>query len=310
MSTVDTTPRELPSEHAQLRTASHGKAEVHLVRVEREGPVHHISDYTVSSAIRGDLDRVYTHGDNATCVPTDTQKNLTFSLARDGVGTPEEFGLKLGRFMAAEWPQIVTGGRWQVMKVEWDRIVGDQGPHDFSFVRRGTEERHAVVQADGGDLRVVAGLKELTVLKSSGSAFVGYPKGTYTTLPETTDRIMSTDVSAWWEYNTLEADWDGIFASVRHIILAEFAERFSMALQNTMWAISSRIIDTHPEINTVRMQCPNNHHFAVDLEPFGQDNPNVVFYAADRPFGDITAEVVRTGTTPSDLAWGTIPSVS
>jgi len=306
--TVDTTPRELTSENAQMNGASHGKGEGHLVRVEREGAVHHISDYTVSSAIRGDLDRIYTHGDNATCVPTDTQKNLTFSLARDGVGTPEEFALKFGRFMFSEWPEIVTGGRWEVMKVEWDRIVGDHGPHDFSFVRQGKEERYAVVQAEGENFTVVAGLKGLTVLKSSGSAFVGYPKGKYTTLAETTDRIMSTDVSAWLEYNTLEADWDGIFASVRHIILSEFAERFSMALQNTMWAISARIIDTHPEINTVRMQCPNNHHFVVDLEPFGQDNPNVVFYAADRPFGDITSEVVRKGTTPSPLAWNTIPS--
>lgn len=308
MTTVDTTPRELTSENAEMHAASHGKAEVHLVRVEREGSVHHVSDYTVSSAIRGDLDRIYTHGDNATCVATDTQKNLTFSLARDGVGTPEEFALKFGRFMYSEWPEIVDGGRWEVMKVEWDRIVGDNGPHDFSFVRKGKEERYAVVQAQDEEFKVVAGLKELTVLKSSGSSFVGYPKGTYTTLPETTDRVMSTDVSAWWEYNTLDADWDGIFDSIRHIILSEFAERFSMALQNTMWAIAARIIDTHPEINTVRLQCPNNHHFVVDLEPFGQDNPNVVFYAADRPFGDITAEVVRKGTTPSELAWNTIPS--
>src|SRR5699024_11383506 len=108
--------------------------------------------------------------------------------------------------------------------------------------------------------------------KSSGSAFVGYPTGTYTSLAETTDRIMSTDVSAWWEFNTLDADFDAIFDSIRHIILSEFAERFSMALQNTMWAISARIIDTHPEINTVRMQCPNNHHFVVDLEPRSEEH--------------------------------------
>src|SRR5699024_7440332 len=148
--------------------------------------------------------------------------------------------LRFGRFMYSEWPEIVTGGRWEVMKVEWDRIVGDNGPHDFSFVRQGKEERYAVVQADGEDFKVVAGLKGLTVLKSSGSAFVGSPKGTYTTLAETTDRIMSTDVSAWLEYNTLEADWDGIFASVRHIILCVVAELFSMGLQNAVWEIRAR----------------------------------------------------------------------
>lgn len=308
MTDVDTTPRELTSENAEMNAAAHGKAEVHLVRVEREGPVHHISDYTVSSMIRGDLDRVYTHGDNSTCIPTDTQKNITFSLARDGVGTPEEFALKFGKYMLATYPKIVQGGRWEVKKVGWDRIVGDNGPHDFSFVRSGKEERLTIVQADGDDIRVVAGVKELTVLKSSGSAFVGFPTDKHTTLQEATDRILSTDISAWWEYNTTDVDYDAVFESVRHIVLSEFAERFSMALQNTMWAISARMIDTHPEINTVRMSCPNNHHFTVDLSPFGQDNPNVVFYAADRPFGDITSEVTRKGTAPSELAWNTVPS--
>src|SRR5699024_11143364 len=119
-----------------------------------------------SSAIRGDLDRIYTHGDNATCVPTDTQKNLTFSLARDGVGTPEEFALKFGRFMYSEWPEIVTGGRWEVMKVEWDRIVGDHGPHDFSFVRKGKEERYAVVQAEGEDFTDVRSEERTSELQS------------------------------------------------------------------------------------------------------------------------------------------------
>src|SRR5699024_7947905 len=107
-------------------------------------------------------------------IPTDTQKNLTFSLARDGMGTPEGFALKFGRYMRATYPDVVAGGRWEVMAVEWDRIVTGNGPHDFSFVRKGKEERYTVVQAVGDEFTVVSGLKELTVLKSSGSAFVGY----------------------------------------------------------------------------------------------------------------------------------------
>lgn len=308
MSDVDVTPAEIPSENAEMYRASHGKGEVHVVTVEREGSVHHIRDYTVSSAIRGNLNEIYTHGDNAHCIATDTQKNITFSLARDGMGTPEEFGLKIGRHMVDNYPETVKGGRWEVMSVAWDRIETPNGPHDHSFVRAGKEERYTVVQAVGEDFTVVSGLKELTVLKSSGSAFVGYPKCKHTTLPETTDRIMSTDVSAWWEYNTTDVDFDAVAERVREITLEVFAEQFSKALQQTMWAISARIIDEIPEINTVRMQCPNNHHFVEDLSKYGQDNPNVVFYAADRPYGDITSEVVRKGTTPNPAAWNTVPS--
>lgn len=308
MTEVDVTPAEIVSDNAEMHRASHGKGEVHVVTVEREGAVHHIRDYTVSSAIRGDLDRIYTHGDNANCIATDTQKNITFSLARDGMGTPEEFALKLGRHMRENYSDVVTGGRWEVKAVEWSRIVTENGPHDFSFVRKGKEERYTVVQGVDDDFHIVSGLKELTVLKSSGSAFVGYPKCTHTTLPETTDRVMSTDVSAWWEYNTTDVDFDTVFAKVRQITLEVFAEQFSKALQQTMWAISARIIDEIPEINTVRMQCPNNHHFVEDLSKYGQDNPNVVFFAADRPYGDITSEVVRKGTTPNPAAWNTVPS--
>ena len=38
---------------------------------------------------------------------------------------------------------------------------------------------------------------------------------------------------------------------------------------------------------------PNKHHFAVDLSPFGLDNQNEVFYAADRPYGLIEGTVTR-----------------
>ena len=64
----------------------------------------------------------------------------------------------------------------------------------------------------------------------------------------------------------------------------------------------------HPEITEIRFSCPNNHHFVVDLTPFGQDNPNVVFYAADRPYGKIEASVVRKGVPSEPRAWSTVPS--
>jgi urate oxidase len=51
---------------------------------------------------------------------------------------------------------------------------------------------------------------------------------------------------------------------------------------------------------------PNKHHFLVDLSPFGLDNPNEVFFAADRPYGLIEATVQREDATPADIAWSGI----
>lgn len=308
MSLNATAPAEIRSEHAELGANQYGKSENRLVHIDRQGPVHHITDFNVSSQLRGKFDEIHTHGDNTNCVPTDTQKNIVFSLARDGVGTPEQFGLKLASHFLTTYPELVEGGRWEIHKYGWDRIVGDNGPHDFSFVRTGSGERTAIVQAYGEDTYVLAGIKDLTVLKSSGSEFVGYNKCQHTTLPEATDRIMATDVTAWWEYNTTDVDFDAVYEAVQQSVFTEFAERHSTALQQTMWAIGVRVIEQHPEINSIRLSCPNNHHFTVDLSPFGQDNPNVVFYAADRPYGNIEATIQRKGTTPNERAWNTVPA--
>jgi urate oxidase len=39
---------------------------------------------------------------------------------------------------------------------------------------------------------------------------------------------------------------------------------------------------------------PNKHCNLVDLSPFGQDNPNMIFVPTDEPHGSIEA-VVRRG---------------
>jgi urate oxidase len=53
----------------------------------------------------------------------------------------------------------------------------------------------------------------------------------------------------------------------------------------------------------VRMSAPNKHHFVVDLEPFGLDNPGEVFIAADRPYGLIQVTVQRDDAPPAGDAW-------
>lgn len=305
-----TEPYEIVSDVAELGFNQYGKAENHLVHVARDGDVHTITDFTVSSQLRGDFDRVHTHGDNAHCVATDSQKNTVFSLARDGVSTPEEFALRLSDHFTSTY-DWVSGGRWQVDQRDWNRIVTDGGPHDHSFVRGGKEVRRTVVQRDGDEVFVVSGVVDLTVLKSSGSAFVGFVTDKYRTLADATDRIMSTDVTAWWSYDTAavrDVDFDAVYASVQQIILSEFAEQHSLALQQTLWAMAAKVIEKHDEINEIRFSCPNNHHFVVDLSPFEQDNPNVVFYAADRPYGLIEASVVRKGVPSDPRVWNTVPA--
>jgi urate oxidase len=290
----------------------YGKAEVRLVKITRAGEVHHIEDLNVTSQLRGDFAACHIDGDNSQVVATDTQKNTVYAYAREhGIGSPEEFLIRLGRHFVDDFPWV-TGGRWEAEQYAWQRITVDGQPHDHSFVRTGQETRTTVVQIDGDETHVVAGLTDCTVLKSTGSEFHGFPRDRYTTLQETDDRILATSVTAWWRYADLPADptsfdFDGTYASVRDTMLATFATFHSLALQQTLFAMGKAVLEAHPGIAEIKFSMPNKHHFLVDLAPFGLDNPNEVFFAADRPYGLIQATVLREGAPSAPAAWATIP---
>lgn len=286
----------------------YGKAEVRLVKITRNTERHRIQDLNVTSQLHADFQEAHCQGDNARVVPTDTQKNTVYGLARHGVGAIEEFLGALGEHFVTEYDWI-TGGRWAAQQFFWDRI----NDHDHAFMRNKSEVRIAVLEiGDNGEKNIVAGLEELTVLKSTGSEFHGFPRSRYTTLKETTDRILATDVTARWRYEprAIEAgiNFDAVYASVRQLLLTAFATTHSYALQQTMFEMGKSVLRAHPEIAEIRMSLPNKHHFLVELQAFGQDNPNEVFFAADRPYGLIEATVTREGTTTTHPIWANIPA--
>jgi urate oxidase len=276
-----------------LGANQYGKAENRLVRIYRETARHEIRDVTVSTALRGDFADAHLHGDQAKVLPTDTQKNTAYAFAKEhGLRAIEEYALTLARHFVDD-VEPVQGARISVDEFAWERVpVGGEG-HDHTWVRRGPEVRTAVVDVSDEGTEVVSGLRDLVLLKSTGSEFAGFLTDRYTTLPETHDRIMSTALVTQWRYNALDVDWDKTWADVRRILLERFATVHSLALQQTLWEMGRGVLEAHPEIAEISLQAPNKHHFTVDLSPFGLENPNEVFYAADRPYGLIEATVTR-----------------
>ncbi|HUQ58162.1 factor-independent urate hydroxylase [Lentzea sp.] len=282
----------------------YGKAENRLVTVSRNGSVHTIKDLTVSTSLRGDLADTHLTGDNAKVLATDTQKNTVYAFAKQApVGEIEDFALRLGRhFVSSQEP--ITGARILVDEHSWNRIDG----HDHAFVQGSHEKRTTAVTISGSEAWVVSGVRDLVVLKSTGSEFHGYPKDPYTTLKETDDRILATSVTARWRYAGTEADWAKSFAEIRSVMLKTFADKHSLSLQQTLYAMGEAVLQSHPEVAEVRLSMPNKHHFPVDLSPFGLDNDNEVFYAADRPYGLIEGSVLRDDAPGAGQAWSTLPA--
>jgi len=287
-----------------LGPTRYGKAEVRMVHVSRNGAEHALKDLTVSVALCGDQAETHLTGDNAKVLTTDAQKNAVYALARQhGVATAEEFALLLTRHFLTTCPYI-SHARIAVEEYAWDRIPGAESRH--SFVRGGREVRTVLVHADvDGRRTIVSGLTDLVVLNTAGSEFHGFYKDEYTTLEETTDRVLATAVDARWRHTeaTPDVDWDKSYARARAALMTAFADTHSLSLQQTLYAMGERLLTQDERIAEVRLTLPNRHHFAVDLAPFGLSNDNEVFYAADRPYGLIEGTLAR-GDAPADPgAW-------
>jgi urate oxidase len=288
----------------------YGKAENRVVRVTRDGGTHHIKDLNVSVALSGDMDDVHLSGSNANVLPTDTTKNTVFAFAKEyGIDSAEAFGIHLARHFVDN-NEPIHRARIRIEEYSWDRIRTPDNSARFigseevghSFVRNGGEIRTAQITYDGSRFEVISGLKELTVMNSTNSEFWGYIKDKYTTLKEAYDRILATQVTARWAHSwsgeETQPNWERSYTHVRRHLLEAFAETYSYSLQQTLHAMGSRVLNNRAEVDEVRLELPNKHHFLVDLEPFGLKNNNEVYFAADRPYGLIEGTVHREGVTP------------
>jgi urate oxidase len=275
----------------------YGKAETRLVRVTRDGDTHRLVDLNVSVALSGDLTATHTTGDNAGVLPTDTMKNTVYAFAREhGVGSPEAFGLVLARHFVATQPQI-SAARVSLESFGWERL----GPH--SFRRSGDYVRTAVVDHSAEHTQVVSGLKDLVLLNSTASEFHGFPRDGYTTLPETTDRVLATAVDARWRHLSAGAGWDESFEGAKDALVNAFVNTYSYSLQQTLLAMGTRVLDSRPEVAEIRLALPNKHHYLVDLSPFDLENPGEVYIAGDRPYGLIEGTVTRDDAPPAATEW-------
>lgn len=281
----------------------YGKAENRVVRIYRDTPRHEIHDINVSTCLRGDFTAAHLEGDQSDVLPTDTQKQTAYAYAKEkGLLSIEDYGLALARHFVGDVDPVV-GARVEIDEYAWERAIVDGAEHDHTFIRKGQEVRTAAITVDDTGEFVVGGLKDLVILKSTGSEFAGFLEDPYTVLQPTHDRVMATSLTAQWRFTTTDVDWEAVYAGVKTQLVKQFAVVQSLALQQTLYHMGKAVLETFPEITEVRLAAPNKHHFVYDLAPFGLENPNEVFNADDRPYGFIQATVLRDDSPPAGAAW-------
>ncbi|HEX9943537.1 MAG TPA: urate oxidase [Thermoanaerobaculia bacterium] len=279
-----------------LAENGYGKQAVRLVTVRRGLERHELKDVTVAIRFEGDFAAAYTDGDNEDVFPTDTMKNTVYALAAEHpFDDIEDFGLALSdHFLQASSRTLIV----EVNLTEhlWEPIEAGGSPHPHAFRRAGAERRTAVVTRDREGARVLAGLEDLVVMKTAKSAFEGFPRDRYTTLKETSDRLLATAVRATWRYSRPYVAFGRLWREVRRVLLETFAAHDSRSVQHTLYAMGEAVLETL-DIEEIHIAMPNLHHLPVDLIPFGLENRNEVFVATAEPYGLIEG-TVRRGSSP------------
>jgi urate oxidase len=279
----------------ELGANRYGKAAVRIVRVGRDETPHRLRDLTVAIALEGEFAAAHTDGDNSAVVATDTMKNTAYAFAAEHLtGAIESYASDLARHFL-EFEQV-DRATVNVREHAWNAIDVAGTPAPDAFVRGGEGTRVATVVATRGDLLVEAGVEDVVVMKTTRSAFSGFPRDRYTTLPETDDRLMATRVTAIWRYGAPDIDFDAAHAAVRATLMEIFADHDSPSVQTSIWIMARAMLERHAELDEVRMVLPNLHHWLVDLAPFGLANDRTVYVATTEPHGLIEATVRRSGT--------------
>jgi len=277
----------------ELASNRYGKAAIRIVRVGRDTTPHRLRDVTVAVALEGDFTAAHTDGDNSLVVATDTMKNTAYAFAADHLaGSIEAYATALGgHFLQYDQVDRATVN---VREHAWRPIDEGDATADGAFLRSSEGTRVATVAVGRDETVVEAGIEDLVVMKTTKSAFSGFPRDQFTTLADTEDRLMATKLTAIWTYGSPRIEFDGVWQAVHDTLLEVFAEHDSPSVQASIWIIGKAMLERHEELNEVRMVLPNLHHWTVDLAQFGIDNDRLVYVSTTEPHGLIEATIRRS----------------
>src|SRR5713226_2894034 len=209
----------------------YGKSRVRVARIVRDQDRHDFHELTVAIDLEGDFDASYSEGDNSGVVATDSMKNMVYGLAADpAVTQPESFGLLLGRELLGRYPHV-SRARIELAEHVWQRHGR------FSFTAGAAHRRVGRIDAGRDRVNIEAGVAGFVLLRTAGSAFEGFIRDSWTTLPETSDRIMATSLDAIWRYCREDVSWGTSWHGVVRLITDTFAEHDSKSVQHTLHAI-------------------------------------------------------------------------
>ena len=199
--------------------------------------------------------KTYTEGDNTSLIATDSMKNFiqreTLNFEGDAF---EEYCQFLGKAFLARYPQV-EGVQVSATGLPYASIAGD-----IAFAPAGPDTAMARLEIDRQQMvEAVSGLRGFKLLRLGGSAFRGFVRDEYTTLPDLNNRPLHMWLDLEWRYIDHESAFSrgAVTANARRIVRDVFATFESGSIQQIIYKTASRLLADIPVIAEVHLEANN-----------------------------------------------------
>jgi urate oxidase len=277
----------------KLHSHRYGKAKVRVFKKLLQDGIHTPKELEVTALLEGDFGASFTKDDNSQVVATDSIKNTINFLAHQELGIETEpFAIAVTRHFLKKYSQV-TSVTVETLERVWERLTVGGRPSSANFISSGKGVPWTRTIANSNAIETTSGVRDLVILKTSGSAWEGFWRDELTTLPETKERLLATSLTSSWLYGNAPASYAAANARIIDAMLEVFASRFSPSVQATLYHMGEAALKACSEISRISLTMPNLHYLLIDLRPFDRANNNELFVPTDAPQGWIEASVVR-----------------
>ena len=256
----------------------YGKGDVIVYRLYRDGDVPagqgRVFGANVTMLLYGDAFwPTYTTGDNTGLVATDSMKNFIQRETMNFSGGDLE---SYCRFLAEKFLQTYP-------QTEGIQVEAVEIPYEGSvaFAPTGPDRAAARLEMTGaGVVEIRSGIRGFKLLRTGGSAFTGFVRDQYTTLPDIRNRPLHMWLDLEWLYSEPAAAWQcgRLTARVRELVRATFEEFESGSIQQVIYQMGKRLLAELPAISEVSLEANNRTWDTV-----AEDGERLGVYTEARP---------------------------
>jgi urate oxidase len=276
----------------RIAASSHGETRLRMLRIVHKGDRHDPRDLSVSCRFEGDFSEAFLEGVPGALLPGEALKNLVHTTAREqGHGEIEKFGLALCARVLADHPRV-TRARVEIVEQPWNRLEAGGKAQGQAFVAGTPEQRTATVTSNGQQVAVVAGLENLTIMRSSGFGPPRKGLDDGSGKQDGLQRLLVGTLGAKWTYTS----GDVTFGPYRQGIRAAIVETFGChgrSVQHTLYSIADVVLASYQEIAEVTLALQERPYRPADLFSAGIENPDDLFVMVDEPLGVVEVTIER-----------------